>query len=73
MTHLISCPHCKRMLPYDEANPLRPFCSERCKQIDLGRWAAGDYAIKGTSSEVEESNPSTMDAEFPRVPSKFLH
>ena len=26
---------------------LRPFCSERCRQVDLGRWLAGDYAIPG--------------------------
>jgi endogenous inhibitor of DNA gyrase (YacG/DUF329 family) len=26
-------------------NPFRPFCSARCRQVDLGRWLAGDYAI----------------------------
>ena len=37
------CPVCGK-----PASPaLRPFCSERCRQVDLGRWLAGDYAIPG--------------------------
>lgn len=35
------------MHEYDRASPFRPFCSERCKLIDLGHWAAGDYVIEG--------------------------
>jgi endogenous inhibitor of DNA gyrase (YacG/DUF329 family) len=27
------------------ADPFRPFCSERCKMADLGRWLEGDYAV----------------------------
>jgi uncharacterized protein len=37
------CPVCGK--PATAA--LRPFCSERCRQVDLGRWLAGDYAIPG--------------------------
>ena len=37
------CPVCGR----PAAPALRPFCSERCRQVDLGRWLAGDYAIPG--------------------------
>ena len=29
----------------------RPFCSARCKQVDLGRWLAGDYVIPGDPPE----------------------
>ena len=35
------CPVCRK----PAAPGLRPFCSERCRQVDLGRWLAGDYAI----------------------------
>jgi hypothetical protein len=28
-----------------EGNPFRPFCSERCRLLDLGQWAEGSYAI----------------------------
>ena len=38
------CPICHRPTSY-ESNPYRPFCSERCKQIDLGAWAAEQYTI----------------------------
>ncbi len=38
------CPVCGKR-PADAA--FRPFCSARCRQVDLGRWLAGDYAIPG--------------------------
>jgi uncharacterized protein len=38
------CPVCGRSaLP-----EWRPFCSARCRQVDLGRWLAGDYVVPGT-------------------------
>lgn len=43
------CPVCKG--EWDGAgNPFRPFCSERCKMIDLGAWLDGKYAIPGTDA-----------------------
>lgn len=33
------------MSPFTPANPWRPFCSERCKMIDLGRWANEEYRV----------------------------
>ena len=38
-----ACPRCGKGAPYDAANPHRPFCSERCKMVDLGAWANEDY------------------------------
>ncbi|HCU24602.1 MAG TPA: DNA gyrase inhibitor YacG [Deltaproteobacteria bacterium] len=46
----VSCPTCKKIINY-QGNPHRPFCSERCRRIDLGAWAAEEYAISGSSSE----------------------
>lgn len=40
------CRHCKKETG-KEGNPYWPFCSERCKIIDLGKWASGHYAIPG--------------------------
>jgi uncharacterized protein len=37
------CPICKKAVPDDAEH--RPFCSERCKAIDLGRWLNEDYRI----------------------------
>lgn len=37
------CPICKR--PVADGDKFFPFCTERCKTIDLARWATGDYVI----------------------------
>jgi uncharacterized protein len=44
------CPICKREIPI-EGNPFRPFCSERCKLIDLDNWLEGRYRIPGPAAE----------------------
>lgn len=36
----------------------RPFCSERCRQIDLGAWAAGDYRVPVVDEPEEPDTPS---------------
>lgn len=41
----VKCPSCGREAPYDAGNPFRPFCSERCRLIDLGAWASEQYRI----------------------------
>ncbi len=46
----ITCPCCKNSTTLEE-NPWRPFCSERCKMIDLGKWAQEDYRIAGSVSD----------------------
>ena len=42
---IVDCPTCKQKAEYSPANRWRPFCSERCRQIDLGAWASGAYSI----------------------------
>ena len=42
---MANCPECKTLTNVNTNNPHRPFCSERCKLIDLGNWASGSYAI----------------------------
>ncbi len=43
-----NCPQCKKESTWSEANTFRPFCSERCRLIDLGAWATGRNKIKGS-------------------------
>ena len=43
----IYCPICKKKIVYDQNNEFRPFCSKKCKLIDLGAWASEDYSISG--------------------------
>jgi endogenous inhibitor of DNA gyrase (YacG/DUF329 family) len=56
----IICPVCKKEAVWRN-NLFRPFCSERCKLIDLGNWASEDYRIPGekkdqSGGEGEEKN-----------------
>lgn len=41
----VNCPICGKTTTYSTENPYRPFCSERCKLIDLGAWAEDKYCI----------------------------
>ncbi|MDA8161606.1 MAG: DNA gyrase inhibitor YacG [Desulfobacteraceae bacterium] len=47
------CPACGRPAPYG-GNPFRPFCSKRCKMIDLSAWLKEDYCISGEWRETGE-------------------
>lgn len=42
---IVTCPQCGNNSKWDSTNPYRPFCSERCKMIDLGAWATESYRI----------------------------
>lgn len=50
------CPRCGRDVQPDNS-PFRPFCSERCKLIDLGRWVSGAYRIPEDETQEEQSVP----------------
>jgi len=41
----VPCPTCGQPSLFARSNSYRPFCSERCKQIDLGAWAAEDFRV----------------------------
>ncbi|MBV1876839.1 MAG: DNA gyrase inhibitor YacG [Pseudomonadales bacterium] len=42
---LVDCPTCQAHVKWVDSSVYRPFCSERCKLIDLGAWASGERAI----------------------------
>ena len=50
----MACPRCGAKQPYSAKNRWRPFCSERCKMIDLGKWAAEDYRVPEAEKPKEE-------------------
>jgi endogenous inhibitor of DNA gyrase (YacG/DUF329 family) len=50
MALLVDCPTCGKMVEWLETHKFRPFCSERCKQIDLGAWAEEKYTIPAVHS-----------------------
>jgi endogenous inhibitor of DNA gyrase (YacG/DUF329 family) len=53
----LRCPICKKTVKY--ADPDFPFCSDRCRSVDLGKWATGAYVIPVT--ETEEDEPVRQD------------
>jgi hypothetical protein len=57
----IKCPICKK--PVETGTPDFPFCSERCRLIDLGNWAAEKYAIPGPSATTPRQETEEEDGD----------
>jgi endogenous inhibitor of DNA gyrase (YacG/DUF329 family) len=51
----MKCPICKK--PVTLEDPDAPFCSERCRLIDLGNWASEKYVISTPINQREEQDP----------------
>jgi endogenous inhibitor of DNA gyrase (YacG/DUF329 family) len=62
----MKCPICKKPLDEHESGESKyfPFCSERCKLIDLGRWLSGKYQIpvQAPQDEAQPSPPPSRDS-----------
>lgn len=56
------CPICKQELEPNKSK-YAPFCSERCKLLDLGRWLEEDYRMPGEPAPVPEADPRDDDAD----------
>ncbi|WP_158891377.1 MULTISPECIES: DNA gyrase inhibitor YacG [unclassified Pseudomonas] len=50
-TLTVDCPTCGAPVEWSEKSANRPFCSDRCKLIDLGAWAAEEHAIPDNELE----------------------
>ncbi|HTQ00477.1 MAG TPA: DNA gyrase inhibitor YacG [Casimicrobiaceae bacterium] len=50
---MVSCPQCGTPVEWSPASRWRPFCSERCRLIDLGEWAAERYRIPAVDAPGE--------------------
>ena len=53
----VPCPRCGKQVVWSTDNPFRPFCSERCKTIDLGAWATEQYRVAAEEQEEESDAP----------------
>ncbi len=62
------CPICRETVKVAELvdAPFRPFCSERCKLIDLGRWLDGTYKITESTKPEDRSQAERGDDESER-------
>ncbi|GIK52261.1 MAG: DNA gyrase inhibitor YacG [Planctomycetota bacterium] len=63
------CPECGARFTFSSAgeHPWFPFCSERCKLLDLGRWLKGEYAITEDLSRGQDLREKTIDLDDPDV------
>jgi hypothetical protein len=58
----LRCPTCQRPIQWSEQFPYRPFCSDRCRLIDLGAWLSEKHTIAGDTPEAtDERAPSADD------------
>lgn len=54
----VVCPTCKGRSRYAPDNPCRPFCSLRCREIDLGAWASEGFRLPAGPAEEAPDNPT---------------
>jgi endogenous inhibitor of DNA gyrase (YacG/DUF329 family) len=64
------CPTCNKQVEWQD-NPFRPFCSERCQLVDLGKWVSEEYRVPGqrvpgepVEDDQDDSRPDTNPSEF---------
>jgi hypothetical protein len=56
----VPCPTCHRPALFGPGNPWRPFCSERCRSVDLGAWASERFRVPATSPP---DDPGAVDGD----------
>jgi len=61
MERALRCPVCKKPVEPRSRNPAFPFCSPRCRQVDLGRWLGEEYRVLERSADGDERPPGTED------------
>ena len=64
-TKFVACPQCGAKVEWSPASRWRPFCTERCKLIDLGAWASEKYRVAVAPPDEDDSTPEG-DATPPR-------
>jgi hypothetical protein len=61
MAHTLLCPTCRRPVEWSDAFPDRPFCSARCRLIDLGAWFSEQHAIAGEPADAHQPPAAPAD------------
>ena len=62
----LPCPTCQRPVEWSAAARWRPFCSERCRMIDLGAWMTEQHAIPGEELSPDVVPPSNDESDDPK-------
>jgi len=53
----VVCPSCGTPVEWTKESRFRPFCSERCRLIDLGAWAAESYRVPVADQKADRDDP----------------
>ncbi len=61
-TDKIICPTCHAKGTWTPENKFRPFCSDRCKLIDLGEWADEGHKIPGDPVQLDDPDDENLDS-----------
>lgn len=62
MSLKVNCPTCEKSVVWQVENKFRPFCSERCKLIDLGEWASESHKISQPIAPDQMISEDMLDA-----------
>ena len=60
----VSCPQCARPALYAPENRWRPFCSERCRLIDLGHWANESYRVAAADTGFDPASLAASETDM---------
>jgi len=63
MAMTVKCPTCKRPVEWSAESVHRPFCSERCRLIDLGAWFGEQHRIPDDSAGTDDELPADSSEE----------
>lgn len=64
---IVACPGCGAPARYSGDNPWRPFCSDRCKNGDLGAWSSESYRVAVTPTEADDDMPEARPEPRPEA------
>ena len=67
VARIVRCPECGKSSEYSPRNAFRPFCSERCRLIDLGEWAEGNYKVPTAPHEMTPDELDLLEAELAKA------
>ena len=59
----VACPRCGARTSFTRENRWRPFCSERCRMIDLGAWATESYRVPAEEDDGRDEEASSRPRE----------
>jgi endogenous inhibitor of DNA gyrase (YacG/DUF329 family) len=63
MAMIVKCPTCKRPVEWSPESAYRPFCSDRCRLIDLGAWFGEQHRIPDESANASGESPADSSEE----------